>query len=84
MFNGNDAIFSGVCLDQITLQFRKYPLQGRVEKDIRTGYKQIGCDMKKLPKLPRYVGKNTEFMIGIKYLRNYPEKVFQLPSGLFI
>ena len=66
LFNGNDAVFSGVCLDQITVQFPKYPLQGRVEKDIRNGYKQIGGDVKNLPKLPRYVGGNTDFMIGIK------------------
>ena len=38
--------------------------------------------MKNLPKLPRYIGGNTDFMIGIKYLRYYPEKIFQLPSGL--
>ena len=82
LFNGNDAVFSGVCLDQITAQFPKYPLQGRVEKDIRNGYKQIGGDVKNLPKLPRYVGGNTDFMIGIKYLRYYPDKIFQLPSGL--
>ena len=47
LFNGN-AVFSGVCLDQITVQFPKYPLQGRVEKDIRNGYKQIGGDVKNL------------------------------------
>ena len=82
LFNGNDAVFSGVCLDQITVQFPKYPLQGRV--DIRNGYKQIGGDMTNLPKLPRYVGENTDFMIGKKYLRYYPEKIFQLPSYLSI
>ena len=84
LFNGNDAVFSGVCLDQITVQFPKYPLQGRVEKDIRNGYKQIGGDVKNLPKLPKYVGGNIDFMIGIKYLRYYPEKICQLPSGLSI
>ena len=34
LFNGNNVAFSGMCLDQITVQFLKYPLQGRVEKDI--------------------------------------------------
>ena len=82
-FNGNDALFSSVCFDQITVQFLKYPLDlRRVEKDNRNGYKQIGRDMKNLPKLPRYVGGNTDFMIGIKYPRYYPEKIFQSPSGL--
>ena len=80
LFHWTDAVFSGVCLDQITVQFPKYLLQGRVEKDI----KQISGDMKNLPKLPRYVGGNADFMISIKYLRYYPEKIFQLPSGLSI
>ena len=35
LFNRNDAVFKGVCLDQITVQFPKYLLQGKVEKDIR-------------------------------------------------
>ena len=83
LFNENDAFFRCVCLDQITVQFPKYPLQERVERDIRNGYKQIG-DVKNLPNLPRYVGGNTDFMIGIKYLRYYPKKIFQLPSGLSI
>ena len=74
VFNENDAVFSGVCLDQITVQFPKYPLQGRVIKDIRNGYKQIGGDMKNLPKLLRYVGENTDFTIEIQYLRYNPEK----------
>ena len=72
------------CLDQITVQFPKYPLQGRVEKDISNGYKQIGGDVKNLPKLPRYACGNADFMISIKYLRYYPEKIFHLPSGLSI
>ena len=35
-----------------------------------------------LPQFQKYVGGDTDFMLGIKYLRYYPEKVFQLPSGL--
>lgn len=26
LFNGNDAVLSGVCLNRITLEFPKYPL----------------------------------------------------------
>ena len=84
LFNGNDAVFSGVCLDEITVQFPKYRLQGRVLNNIRNGYEQIGDDVKNLPKLPSYVDGNKDFMIGIKYLRHYPEKIFQLPLGLSI
>ena len=84
LFNGNDAILSGVCLDQITVEFPKYPLKGRVELDIINGYRRIGNNPSRLPKLPAVVGGQTDFMIGIKYLRYYPEKIFQLPSGLAI
>ena len=43
-----------------------------------------GKHRKYLPDLPEFVRGHTDFMIGIKYLRYYPEKVFQLPSGLAI
>ena len=84
LFNGNDAVLSRVCLDQITVEFPKYPLKGQVEADVRSGYISNGKDPKYLPKLPAFVGGHTDFMIGVKYLRYYPEKVFQLPSGLAI
>ena len=84
LFNGNDAVFSGVCLDQITIEFPKYPLKGQVEADVRSGYISNGKDPKYLPKLPVFVGGHTDFMIGVKYLQYYPEKVFQLPSDLTI
>ena len=43
-----------------------------------------GKHRKYLPDLPAFVRGHTDIMIGIKYLRYYPEKVFQLPSGLAI
>ena len=84
LFNGNDAVLSGVCLDQITVEFPKYPLKGQVEANVRSGYISNGKDPKYLPKLPVFVGGRTDFMIGVKYLQYYPEKVFQLPFGLTI
>ena len=71
-------------MDQITLKSPNHPLKGRVETDIKNKYKSSGGDPKGLPKLPTFVGGHTDFMIGIKYLRYYPEKVFQLPSGLTV
>ena len=59
-------------------------IQRRVKKNIRNGYEQIDGGMKNLPKLPRYLGGNTDFMIGIQYPRYYPEKMFQLASVLSI
>ena len=84
LHNGQTAVLSGVCLDQITTEFPKYPLQGQVEKDIRDEYEKQGKNPEDLPRLPKSVGGNTDFMIGAKYLRYYPEKIFQLPSGLTI
>ena len=84
LFNGNDAVLSGVCLDQITVEFPKYLLKGQVEADVRSGYISNGKDPKYLPKLPAFVRCHTDFMIRAKYLQYYPEKVFQLLSGLAI
>ena len=66
------------------MEFPKYPLKDQVEADVRIGYILNGKDSKYLPKLPWFVGDYTDFMIGVSYLRYYPEKVFQLPSGLAI
>ena len=81
LFNGNEGTLSGVCLDEIPMKFQTYPMRARMEDDIKTAYKISEGNLKELPKS---VGGNTDFMIGIKYLRYYPEKVFQLPSGLSI
>ena len=84
LHNGEDATMSGVCIDQITATFPNYPLQGRVESDIKEAFKINKSKSQRLPKLPKFVGGETDFMIGAKYLRYYPEEVFQLPSGLTI
>ena len=59
-------------------------MEGIVEENIAAGYKRQGNNPRDLPQLPQSVGGDTDFMLGIKYLRYYPEKVFQLPSGLTI
>ena len=84
MFNGDNVEMSGLCLDEITKAFPEYPIKGKVEEDIHNAYTEQGVNPDHLPKLPRYVGGCTDFLIGIKYLRYHPEKIFQLPSGLTI
>ena len=79
-----EARFSGVCLRKVTETFPRYPIHGAVEQDIHTAFKAAGGSMENLPTLPRYVGGDVDFMMGIKYLRYHPEVVFQLPSGLTI
>ena len=84
LFNGQEVELTGLCLDRITSQFPKYPIVGEVGNDIITAYKYVGGNPKDLPKLQSWCGGEVDFMIGIKYLRYHPEKVFQLPSGLTI
>ena len=84
MFNGKEANISGLCLDKVTQEFPNYELQ-EVAKDIQKEYEKSRTNSReKLPKLPRSVGGNTDFMIGIKYLKYFPKEIFQLPSGLTI
>ena len=81
LFNGSEASFSGICLDQITVKFPQYPLKGIVEEVIAAGYKRQGNNPKDLPQIQHsLLGGDTDFMLGIKYLMYYPEKVFQLPT----
>ena len=84
MINGNDATMTGTCMDRITLKFPMYQLNGDVINDIRKGYSDNGGNLKNLPSVPDEVGGEIDFMIGIKYLRYFPEFIFKLPSGLTI
>ena len=85
LHNGENATMSGVCLEKITPTFPCYPLQGKVEQDLIQAFKETKKRIsKQLPKLPKFVGGDTDFMIGIRYLRYYPEKIFELPTGLTI
>ena len=84
LFNGSYAVFSKICISQITVKFPHYPLKGKVQDNVINSYKQHGGDPKVLPKLPYFVGGHTDFILSIKDLRYYPGKVFQLPSQLTI
>ena len=84
MYNHDEAKLTGVCLDEITGEFPRYPIKGTVEDDLVNAYREAGGDINELPQLPSYIGGKVDFMIGIKYLRYFPEKVFQMPSGLTI
>ena len=84
LFNGSEATFSGICPDHITVMFPQHLLKGIVEENIGTGNKRHGNNPRDLMQLPQFVWGDTDIMLGIKYLRYYPEKLFQLPSGLTI
>ena len=80
--NGQIASLSGICMEQITQTFPRYPLQ-EVSSDIRQHHQSIGC-RSILPTTSTHVGGDVHFMIGVKYLRYHPRMIHQLPSGLAI
>ena len=85
LHNGENATMSGVCLEKITATFPSYPLQDEVELDLIQAFKETKKRIsKQLLKLQKFVGGDTEFMIGLRYLQYYPEKIFELPTGLTI
>ena len=49
---------------------------------ITKAYKDARGDARTLPKIPKSLGGEIGFMIGIKYIRYYPKMIFQLPLGL--
>ena len=83
LHDGNEASFSGVCLQQITEIFPTYPLKA-VETDINDQYNLTSQRSVSLPKLPPSIEGDVHMMIGIKYLRYHPKMKYQLPSGLAI
>ena len=85
LHNGENATMSGVCLEKITATFPSYPLQGEVVQDLIQAFKGTKKRiLKQLPKLQKFVGDDTDFMIGIRYLHYYWQKIFNLPTGLTI
>ena len=80
--NGRVTKLSGICLEEITHPFPKYPL-GEVEKDIVSEAKvKNQAVMSKLPRLPFEVGGKVDIMIGKAFLKDFPVEVFRLKSGL--
>ena len=58
---------SGVYLEKITTAFLSYPFQGKDEQDLIQAFKETKKRiLKQLYKLPKFVGRNTDFMIGTR------------------
>jgi len=83
LYNELNATFTGACLEKVTATFPIHHLN-EVEADIQREFTKVGGTINQLPRLPKAIGGDVDFIIGIKYLRYHPEKVFQLPSGLTI
>ena len=83
LLNGENATMSGVCLEKKTAAFPSYPLQDEVEQDLIQAFKETKKRIsKQLLKLEKLVGGDTDLMIGIRYLRYYPEKIFEYQQDL--
>ena len=79
---GQVTKLSGICLEEITHPFPKYPL-GEVEKDIVSEAKVTNqAVVSKLPRLPFEVGGKVDIMVGKAFLKDFPVEVFRLKSGL--
>ena len=84
MYNGKNAVMSGLVIDKITEEFPTYPLD-QVEKDIHNEYRLAGGNVADLPRLPESIGHHVDIMIGAAtYNRYFPTEVFRCESGLSI
>ena len=80
-----EAVLCGTCLDTVTAPFPDCYVRS-FEAEVREICRMEKGDefVKSLPRFPRRVGGATDIMIGIKYLRYFPQSVYRLPSGLTI
>ena len=83
--SGEEANISGLCLDQVTSEFPRYPLR-KVTGQLRNLCKNEGNESlsKTFPKMPKEVGGVTDILLGIKYVKYFPELVHMFPSGLSV
>ena len=82
---GENAVFSGVCMEKVTMEFPTYDLTG-VKDDIHRQCKIEGGNplLKSLPKLPKEVGGETDILIGAKYFYTHPREVWRSKTGLSV
>lgn len=65
-----------IWLDQVITKFSMFTRHGRILDDIKSGHKQFGGYMNYLPKIPKFVGDEADFMADVKQLRFFPELIF--------
>ena len=84
LHNNRNAILTGLCLPKITTKFPTYELS-KVETFIKEKCQNVKPKLVQyLPKLPKYVGGDTDILIGSKYNKYFPKSKFKLDSGLEI
>ena len=75
-----DACMSGLCLKKVTKEFPKIFLKTAGD-ELRDKWVSSG-NQGTLPKLPEFVGGETDIIIGSQYLKFHPKVVFEMDSGL--
>lgn len=79
--SGERATFTALKMDSITTTFPKWDVS-EVWPDVKK-YQAEHCPEISLPEAPTTIGgKPVDVLLGIKYLRYYPELLFSLPCGL--
>ena len=65
----------------VTCRFPTHLLK-EIKEDVRSTYKAHGNDVNDLQRLSKYVGGDTEIMLGSKYMKYHPKFVFKMPCAL--
>ena len=80
--NGKEAEINALCLDEITTEFPKYPLE-QVNSDIRSFVERSDKDLlPQLPTLAGEVGGKVHVMLGKHYMKYFPREVVRTETGL--
>ena len=78
------ATLTGLNMPKVTTAFPDWNLQAAYE-DLQKGYRQMLPNGPALPAPPAHLGGvEVDIMMGIRYLKYFPEKKFSLPCGLAI
>ena len=86
MYNGDNAILTGLCIDQITCEFPKCELS-EINKDVHERAFATEGDslVSRLPSLPESVGGcDTDILVGITHFRYFPDIIHKFSDGFAI
>ncbi len=86
MYNGDNAILTGLCIEQITCEFPKCKLS-EINKDVRERAFTTGGEslLSRLPGLPESVGgSDTDILVGITFFARFPDIIHKFDDGFAI
>ena len=81
---GIEAEMNALCLDEITTDFPKYPLD-KVNQEVLTYVESNAKELlPSLPTLSGEVGGKVHVMLGKHYMKYFPREIVRLESGLTV